>query len=353
MFVLVLALGVWTAFSGVSVEQSPRERAAALAATAEDQAAGGRLADAIRTMEAAERLAPAWAELKVNLAALRSQAGDYAGAIAAARAALGIDPSLDGARFNLGLAQLKSGDASGAIETLEQYATSREAPPVALAALGLALFRVDRASEAADVLQRAVQSGVRDPDVLLTLGDAEDARHDWGAAEAAYRAALAAHPNLLRGHYSLGLMLFKQRRYDEAAAEFDRELARDPRYAPALRYRAELELDRGNVEVALPLLLHLTSTAPQDADGWRILGRARLDHGQADEAVRSLERARVLAPNDAAVHFLLGRALAATGRKAEADAAFARANQLNQQLRDELQKRVSGKKRGGVSPRLD
>ncbi|MDQ3346318.1 MAG: hypothetical protein M3473_08515, partial [Chloroflexota bacterium] len=153
-----------------------RQRAAALAATADEHAAAGRLTEAVRTMEEAERIAPAWAELKVNLAALRSAAGDYAGAIAAARDALRLDATLEGAWVNLGLAQLKSGDAAAAAETLGRYKGHRDAPASARAALGVA---------------------------LLLVGDAADAEHDWPVAEAAYRAALEVDPAVLRGHYSL------------------------------------------------------------------------------------------------------------------------------------------------------
>jgi tetratricopeptide (TPR) repeat protein len=181
----------------------------------------------------------------------------------------------------------------------------------------------------------------------MLRGDVADARHDWTAAEAAYREALAADPQVPHGHYSLGLTLYKQRRYDEAARVFDQALAATPDYAPALRYRAELELDRGKADAALPYLLRLTVAAPRDANGWKLLGRAKLDRQQADEAAADLERARALAPEDPTVHFLLGRALSAAGRPAEAKAAFERATALNQRLREQLEQRVSGNKKDG------
>jgi protein O-GlcNAc transferase len=179
---------------------------------------------------------------------------------------------------------------------------------------------------------------------LLLLGDAEDARHDWPGAEAAYRGALAADPNVPRGHYSLGLLLYKQRRYSEAARAFDRELAADADYPPALQYRAELELDRGDTAAALPLLERLTSVAPGHAEGWRALGRARIDQGRPAEAAAALRRSIELSPEDPSAHFLLGRAYAEAGRGAEAAAAFSRAAELNQRTRDRLQQRLSGKK---------
>lgn len=322
MWALLLALCLATVAPDVRAGQSgnARDRAAALAATADAHASAGRLAEAILAMEEAERMAPAWAELKVNLAALRSEAGDYAGAMAAARHALRLDSTLEGAWVNLGLAELKSGDAPAAAKTLSRYKGRKDAPKAARAALGVA---------------------------LLLVGDAADAAHDWPGAEAAYRDAMAADPAVPRGHYSLGLVLYKQRRYDEAASHLDRELATDPTYHPALQYRAELELDRGNAAAALPLLERLTTVAPESGEGWRALGRARIDLGLGEGAVTALRRAVELTPDDPSAAFLLGRALMLAGRAAEAKAAFARATELNQRVRDELQRRISGKKKGG------
>ena len=352
-----------------------RERAAALAATADAQAMAGNLAAAIHTMEEAERAAPNWPELKVNLGALKSAVGDYAGAIAASRAALTIDPTLDGAWLNLGLAQLKSGDATAAAETLARF-RGPNAPPAALAGLGLALFRLQRIEDATVALEQAVAAGLRDPESLAILGtswlrlndrsraakvaallsaaapgsaasrllegDLADADNDWVAAETAYRAALATDPDAPQAHYALGLVLYKQRRYVEAAEAFDRELAVNPQSPPALYYRAVLELDRGAPEAAVSLLQQLTTLVPGHADGWRDLGRAYLDRDQPAEAIAALQRAVTLATEDPRVHFLLGRALQRAGRAIEARAALARATELNQRVRDTLQRRVSG-----------
>jgi predicted Zn-dependent protease len=182
----------------------------------------------------------------------------------------------------------------------------------------------------------------RHAEAFLLLGDAKDARHDWPSAETAYRAALVSDPGVPRGHYSLGRILFKQRRYDEAAAALDRELATDPSYSPALRYRAELELDRGQAAAAEAFLERLITTAPEDPQGWRLFGRTRLDQNKPAEAVALLERATKLAPADPAVHYLFGRALSEAGRADEAARAFALATELNQRVRDALASRVSG-----------
>jgi Flp pilus assembly protein TadD len=357
-----------------------RARAGQLSERADAAAAAGRLAEAVSLLEEAERLAPDWPELKVNLAAARSQAGDYEGAARAARAALALDPALDGARFNLGLALLKQGNAADAAVALAPYAGS-PAPPAVHAALGLAWLRLGRAADAAPLLQKTIDAGITDRDTLLAAGrawldvskpdravaparllesthsswiethllagDVADANQDWALAANHYRRAIALDPKSAQAHYSLGLILYKQRQYDSAASEFRTALHAAPDHVSAHYYLAQLELDRGNPAAGADLLTRAAALAPARADIARDLGRALLELDRFADAVTSLRRATALAPDDPSAWFLLGRALQRNGNPEEARAAFVRATALNQQLRDRLQKQVSGTKRSG------
>jgi len=376
--VLVLVTLTHVPLSAVQPPQGGRERARQLIERADAAAAAGRTAEAVTLLEAAEREAPDWAELKVNLAAARSSAGDYEGAASAARAALALDPSLDGARFNLGIALLKSGDAPGAAVALAPYADTT-APAAVHAALGLAWMQLDRVADAAPVLQRSIDGGVRDRDTLLAAGrawlrageldrartalqllepvagswvhshllagDLADAGDDWTTAASQYRAALALDPQSAQAHYSLGLVLYKQRDYDQAATEFENALRLAPTLVPAYYYFALLELDRGNAARGAELLTRAAELAPDRADVARDLGRAHLDRDDVQRALPTLRRSVDLAPEDPSAWFLLGRALQRNGNLDQGRAALDRAAKLNQQLRDSLQKRISGVKR--------
>ena len=65
-----------------------------------------------------------------------------------------------------------------------------------------------------------------------------------------------------------------------------------------------------------------TSRSPDDARGWRALGRALLESGRWSDAARALTRVVELAPDDAAVHRDLGFALYRLGRETEAEARY-------------------------------
>jgi tetratricopeptide (TPR) repeat protein len=369
---------VLTSASPARGQTNSRERARELIDRADAAAQAGRTTEAVTLLEAAEREAPDWPELKVNLAAARSSAGDFKGAAAAARAALALDPSLDGARFNLGLALLKGGEPSGAAVALAAYA-NQAAPPAVHAALGLAWMQLDRAAEAAPVLQRSIDAGVRERDVLVAggrawirtndvpkaklvgdilesvaptwietqmlLGDIADADQDWKRARTHYDAAIRLDAAAAQPRYSLGLVLYKEREYDTAADAFTRAIALNRSHVSAHYYFGLLELDRGNAPRAVTLLERAAILAPGRADVARDLGRAHLDAGQRDAAVRSLRKATVLAADDPSAWFLLARALKGTGHLEESQTAQAKAVELNQRLRDRLLQQVSGIKK--------
>jgi tetratricopeptide (TPR) repeat protein len=369
---------VLAAAAPLAAQDDGRARARVLIERADAAASSGRGTEAVKLLEAAEREAPDWPELKVNLAAARSGIGDYKGAASAARAALALDPTLDGARFTLGLALLKDGDAPAAAVTLAPYASSA-APPAVYAALGLAWMQMDRAADAAPVLQRAIDAGIRDRDVLLAAarawvkiaeldkargaaellraeapkwvethllqGDIADAGQDWPLAAKHYEAARDLEPRSAQARYSLGLVLYKERGYGDAAREFEQALALDPAHVSAHYYLGLLELDRGKPQRALEILERASTLDPRRGDIARDLGRARIDAGEFEPAVDILRRAIELSPEDPSAWFLLGRALQRTGHAVESRAAFAKAVELNQLLRERLQKRISGIKK--------
>src|SRR5690606_37354348 len=95
------------------------------------------------------------------------------------------------------------------------------------------------------------------------------------------------------------------------------------------------------------LLARAAEAAPRRADIARDLGRARLDLDDPAGALEPLRRATSLDPSDPSAWFLLGRALKGTGASDEAGHAFARSTELNQELRERLEQRVSGAKKPG------
>ncbi len=72
------------------------------------------------------------------------------------------------------------------------------------------------------------------------------ARKEYERAMKEFQAAIENNPNMFQAHSGLGYTLRKIGSYDAALGAYDRALQLEPRYSPAIEYRAEayLELDR-------------------------------------------------------------------------------------------------------------
>jgi tetratricopeptide (TPR) repeat protein len=141
----------------------------------------------------------------------------------------------------------------------------------------------------------------QDPQLLYNLAYAQDALDQVSNAEATYRRAIAADPNLLEARVSLGLLLARAGRSEDAHTELlaaanlstgDAQLR-----ARALRALATLDL-KSNPEAARDELLAALKLTPETPDD--TLMAAELAEHAKDSTAAEKEYRRVLAntPND-------------------------------------------------------
>jgi len=88
----------------------------------------------------------------------------------------------------------------------------------------------------------------------------------------------------------------KQRRFDEAAADFDRALALAPdeaqvAFSKCALFHAKEDFDAGERETE-----KYTQKFPKEVEGWRLLSEIRYKKGEVKAAVEALEKAAELAP---------------------------------------------------------
>ncbi len=84
-------------------------------------------------------------------------------------------------------------------------------------------------AEAKENLRQALELKPNSADALITLGTIEMGYDwDWPAAEETLRRAVAAAPNSPTAHMRYGALLVRIRRFDEAEAEFGRQIELDP-----------------------------------------------------------------------------------------------------------------------------
>jgi hypothetical protein len=136
------------------------------------------------------------------------------------------------------------------------------------------------------------------------LGLALYDRGDVAAAEAQYRAALAARidpPERAIVENNLGYLLLREKRWAEAETLFRSAIVPGPRFSGPYRGLAESLLARATDDAPVPtdirpMLERALEVDPSDARAALLLGRLSIVEGKRDEGIRWLSHAARVAP---------------------------------------------------------
>jgi tetratricopeptide (TPR) repeat protein/mono/diheme cytochrome c family protein len=110
-------------------------------------------------------------------------------------------------------------------------------------------------------------------------------------------------------HYDVGRVLLIEQQYGAAEAAFRRALASQPSFAEALYGLAVVRHGQHDLDAAIELYGRALGADPSNVAGHYNLGRALAERGQIERAIASYHKAIALAPEDADAHQSLARAL--------------------------------------------
>ena len=130
-----------------------------------------------------------------------------------------------------------------------------------------------------------------------------------------FRAAVKADPKAPNAHFGLGYLLWTQDQFEEAAKEFQAELANVPESAQALAFLADTDIHLGKPEEALPLAEKAVQIDPTIAKAHVDLGILYADSDRQEDAVKEFKAAIKLTPNDQDPHWSLARLYQAMGEQ--------------------------------------
>ena len=155
------------------------------------------------------------------------RAGRFGPAEACAEAALRTEPGNARAHYVLAVLQSQTGRLDAAIESYHRSLRAEPRNFQAYVNVGAVLQHVGRFEEAASALAQAAALR-QDPGVLYALGFALAKARRVGTSIAAYQRAVELAPGFVQAWISLGEMLQKVHRDEEAVQALDRALAIDP-----------------------------------------------------------------------------------------------------------------------------
>jgi serine/threonine-protein kinase len=139
---------------------------------------------------------------------------------------------------------------------------------------------------------------------------------DWLAAEREFKRAIKLNPNYPTAHHWYAEYLSAIKRSDEALAEINRALDRDPLSLPINRDVGLHYYYAARYDQALAQCLRMLELDPNFSSAHRLLARVYLQKGRFDDAIAELQKAEALSPNSTTA--LTGYAYAVSGRKGEA-----------------------------------
>jgi tetratricopeptide (TPR) repeat protein len=310
---------------------------------------------------------PGDGEASAHLGLLEARQQHYKEAIPLYRKALAVDPKMPGVRLNLGLAQFKGGELKEAIQTFLRLlksapASSPEAQRLT-ALIGIAQYGVGNYAAAVPYLKSAAAGDPKNLQFRLLLarsclssrqfqcvldtyhqilmlnaesaeadmlaGQAEDEMRNHAAAIAQFRAAVKADPREPNVHFGLGYLLWTQNQFEEAAREFQAELANVPDHAEALAFLADCDMQLNRAGEAMPLIRKAIRIDPTVPRAHLDLGILDAEAGRREEAIREFKTASRLSPEDPSPHWRLARLYQAMGNKADANIEFQRTSNLH------------------------
>jgi len=326
----------------------------------------GKTTDAEIAWRSLLKLEPRSAEAYAHLGFLESHQEHYRQAIPLYRKALALDPKMPALRMNLGLALFKGRQLRDALRIFEDLLTNE--PPSSAEAqrlttlIGLSHYGLDQYAEAVPYLKQATASDPQNLPFRLILahsclwskqyqcvldvyhqilllnaesaeadmlaGEALDEMQDHAGAIEQFRSAVKANPKEPNVHFGLGYLLWTQSQYEEAAQEFQAELANVPNNAQALAFLADSKMKLNEREAPLPLLKKAAAIDPELEIAHIDLAALYADSGRNLQAISELKIAAKLKPNDVNVHWRLARLYQAMGRKDEAKIEFDKTKSL-------------------------
>lgn len=236
-----------------------------------------------------------------------------------------INPYLE-KHENDGLALHVAGEAYQKLgkieESLKAYRRAAELsyePASALARVGTNLLLLERLDEAEQACRKALEMDPHAVNALLTIGWIRHSQNRDDEAMAMFRRVLEEG----RGTHdapawlSIGKLLRRQGKFEEARRAIEKALAIDPTLPGAANELAEMSETKEDKQASLE---RLRKMAEEKEDPFVLLklGTLEAELGRNEEAIHHLERTLVLQPDNLEAHRLLGRVLLKENRTEDA-----------------------------------
>ena len=261
-------------------------------------------------------------------------------------------PDLPGLAKNLGFCAYRAKNFEQAVPALHKALEDAPTSTGLHAMLGLSYFALDKYAEAIKAFEPLGERGMRDGEIgyawaaslthLSDLGKASEVLTafesagqtdqalllagqlwteigDFAHAQATLQNVLDHDASTPRAHFYRGLADIHWEHWNDAAKEFQAELAISPSDPDALYHLGFVQHQLNNIDQALALYMQVIAAHPDYTNAQYEAGKILLDRNQFEDAAAHLEIAARLAPQKDYIHYQLQAAYRKLGRVADAD----------------------------------
>jgi tetratricopeptide (TPR) repeat protein len=263
-------------------------------------------------------------------AAVQTQAGilaglkrDYAAAGPLLTRALELDPNNNETLSALIALDLARKDAESVIRRVEARLARTPKDPAALLLASGAYARVGDAKRAEELLRRTIEVDGANVQAYDLLGRMYLSQQRLDEALAEFDALVKRQPRPVQALTLAGVILEAQKKPEEARQRYQQALAIDPDMPVAANNLAWMYVESGdNMDVALQLAQTATRRLPDNPAMQDTLGWVYYKKGLASLAVPPFERSVKLEPGNPVFHYHLGLAYMKAGESTRARSAL-------------------------------
>lgn len=257
---------------------------------------------------------------KIQRAVNQHLTGEVAESIRALEQALVEVPDDRWARQVLAGAYQTYGEYERAYELLVSIEERQPDDAATLASVGGVLLALDRVDEAEAKLRRALELDPRSGAARLGLARIALRRRDEDSALALMKETIEVDPGTSgpAAYHAIGRLHLRRRELDLAREAFQAALAIDHMYGPAYDGLADVLIEEGKPEEAIPFLQASLRFRPAQPQTLTTLAQVMRDRGDLDRAIELCEKALVMSPKLATAYNTLGRIYRKQGDDAKA-----------------------------------
>lgn len=254
----------------------------------------GDLEGARAAAEADAKARPQWFGAHRQLGVVLAQLGRAAEAAAALQKAGELNPSHPTIWRDLGDQLLAAGKDAFAQDAYARHGASKMLEPALMdAARALSLNDFQTAEP---ILTRHLEAYPNDVLALRMLSEAQARADRPDLAERSLRRCLELAPGFTLARHGLGQLLNGMGRYDEALAEAEELVRRDPNNKGSQRLLAATQNNRGEFEPSLAIYEAHLRANPQQPSIWMAYGHILKTVGRTEEAITAYRKSIELVP---------------------------------------------------------